>query len=61
VLFPGLRHLCHLSLDLCTGLCDGALACLAAAPGLTTVDVRGCWQVTDEGRCLALAQMTLLP
>ncbi|WIA09588.1 hypothetical protein OEZ85_008980 [Tetradesmus obliquus] len=47
-LLPGLRHLCHLTLDLCTGLGDAALPCLAAAPGLATADMRGCWQVTDE-------------
>ncbi|WIA29665.1 hypothetical protein OEZ86_012149 [Tetradesmus obliquus] len=47
-LLPGLRHLCHLTLDLCTGLDDAALPCLAAAPGLATADMRGCWQVTDE-------------
>jgi hypothetical protein len=48
-LFPHLRHLSHLSVDLCTGMCDAALACLAAAPGLAAADLRGCWQITDDG------------
>jgi hypothetical protein len=56
VLFPRLRHLSHLTLDLCTGLCDEALSCLAAAPGLTAADVRGCWQITNEGACRCLTK-----
>jgi hypothetical protein len=48
-LFPRLRHLSHLSVDLCTGMCDAALAGLAAAPGLAAADLRGCWQITNEG------------
>jgi hypothetical protein len=60
-LFPALRHLSHLSLDLCTGMSDASLSCLAAAPGLAAADLRGCWQITDEGACAGRTLLTRAP
>lgn len=48
-LSPQLRHLKKLSLSLCSGICDEALSHMAAAPALTSADLRGCWQITDQG------------
>lgn len=48
-LFPALCHLRQCQLSLCAALDDIALTHLAAGASLTTLDLRGCWKITDAG------------
>eukprot|EP00775_Hariotina_reticulata_P011095 gene11095-11249_t len=48
-LFPALCHLRQCQLSLCAALDDNALTHLVAGASLTTLDLRGCWKITDAG------------
>lgn len=44
-----LRHLRRLDASLCGSVDDGALVHLTACPSLAEVNVRSCWQLSEQG------------
>lgn len=56
-LFPALCHLRQCQLSLCAALDDIALTHLVAGASLTTLDLRGCWKITDAGAMQEMQQV----